>query len=397
MGVVRTIGIVGSGQLARMMQAPAIGLGLRLRVLAEKAGTSAAQVMPDVTVDDYSDVDALASFAACCDAITFDHEHVPTALLRRLAGAGVTVRPGPDALEHAQDKLVMRKRLTELGLPVPAWRECASVHDVVAFGEEYGWPVIAKVSRGGYDGKGVLKIADAPGAASAFEALGRPVGPTERETGAEASHPVSVLVEEFVPFVRELSVLVARRAGGERVVYPVTETVQVDGICRETTTPAPGLSAEQDLECGALAVRIADELDVVGVLAVELMQRADSSVVVNELAMRPHNTGHWTIDGAVTSQFENHLRAVADLPLGSPRARASVVVMANVLGGAKPDVLAELASVLAVDPEVRVQLYGKDVLPGRKVGHVTAYGDDVGQVRARARAAAAQLEGMNDE
>lgn len=390
-----TIGIVGGGQLARMMAQAAIGLGLRVRLLAEGPGTSAAQVVVDTVVGDYTDPAVLRAFAAGCDAVTFDHEHVPTALLEELEASGVAVRPGPAALVHAQDKAVMRARLTDLGIPCPAWRVTRTPKDLVAFGDEVGWPVIAKTSRGGYDGKGVWKVADAAGAAEPFAALTGPLGPTERQGAAPVvdGGEVVIVAEEFVPFTRELSALVVRRPGGEAVAYPVSETVQREGICHETTTPAPGMDAAHAARIQAFALRIADELGVVGLLAVELMERPDGEAVVNELAMRPHNTGHWSIDGAVTSQFENHLRAVADLPLGAPDARAPSCTMSNVLGGTREDLVGGLGAVLAEDPGLRVHLYGKSVVPGRKVGHVTTYGTDVAAVQRAARAASDYLEG----
>ena len=388
-----TIGIVGGGQLARMMDEAATPLGLRVRLLAEGPQTSAALVVPDTAVGDYTDAATLAAFAADVDAVTFDHEHVPTDLLAALQDAGTAVRPGPDALLYAQDKAAMRARLAELGAPCPAWRVVADEAELAAFADEIGWPVIAKTSRGGYDGKGVWKVDSRADAGAPFAALQHALGPTERDTADEAPRDdVAILAEEFVPFTRELSVLIARRPGGESVVYPVTETVQRDGICHETTTPAPGLDADRAAAIEALGRRIADELGVVGVLAVELMQRPSGEVVVNELAMRPHNTGHWSIEGAVTSQFENHLRAVADLPLGSTALRDEVAVMTNVLGGSNPDLIGTLPTVLA-DPAVRVHLYGKGVKPGRKVGHVTVTGADLDAARASARAAAAHLEG----
>jgi len=382
---VRVIGVVGGGQLARMMQPAAIGLGLRLRLLAEMAGSSAAQVIPDAVVGDYTDPETVATFARGCDVITFDHEHVPTAILHSLEDAGIAVRPGPDALVHAQDKAVMRARLGALGVPCPANEVVPDAAALIAFGDAHGWPVIAKTSRGGYDGKGVWKLAGPAEAAVPFDGL----------EGLRAD--AVVIAEEFVDFTRELSVLVARRPGGQAVVYPVSETVQTDGICTATTTPAPGLRADQVRDLKAMALRIAAELGVVGVLAVELMEARDGRIVVNELAMRPHNTGHWSIDGSVTSQFENHLRAVADLPLGSTETLAPVTVMVNVLGGSLGDLVAGLDDVFSHDPAVKVQLYGKDVVPGRKVGHVTAMGEDVEQTSARAWRAARYLMGESDE
>lgn len=386
-----TVGIVGGGQLARMMHAASVGLGLRVVLLAEGPDVSAAQVVHDVVVGDYTDLATLAAFAARVDVVTFDHEHVPTSILESLVAGGATVRPGPAALVHAQDKAVMRQRLAVHGANVPAYRVVGSPSALAAFGDEVGWPVIAKTSRGGYDGKGVWKVEDAAGCVAPFEALTRGQGPTEAKGAGHAG--VQIIAEEYVPFVRELSAIVARSPHGQAVAYPVSESVQLDGVCVETTTPAPGLSEAQAVACQRLALEIAAELDVTGILTVELMEHPDGHVVVNELAMRPHNTGHWTIDGAHTSQFENHLRAVCDLPLGLPGARAPWTVMHNVLGGARTDLVAGLDEVLARDPSLRVQLYGKSVVPGRKVGHVTAYGDDLDDVRRRARDGAAYLRG----
>jgi len=361
-----------------MMHAASIGLGINVRLLAEGPDTSAAQVVHDVTVGDYTDPATVRSFAAACDVVTFDHEHVPTGLLRDLESAGVAVRPGPVALVHAQDKAIMRDRLTALGAPCPVSRVVPDAAALVAFGNEQGWPIIAKTSRGGYDGKGVWRLDSADQASQPFERL---------------SEGVQILGEEFVDFTRELSALVVRSPSGQAAAYPISESVQRNGICVETTTPAPGLDNEQATTAQQLALMIAHELDVVGMLAVELMQRADGSVVVNELAMRPHNTGHWTIDGAHTSQFENHLRAVLDLPLGDPSSKESWTVMANIFGGSVDDLASALLHCFARDRRLRVQLYGKQIRPGRKVGHVTACGDDLEQTRKRARHAARYLMG----
>ena len=377
---VRTIGIIGGGQLARMMHAASIPLGVRIALLAEGPDVSAAQVVAEADVGDYTDPETVYAFAERCDVITFDHEHVPPPILRELQARGKQVHPGPDALLHAQDKVVMRERLTALGVPCPVFAVVADPDELRAFGERTGWPVIAKTSRGGYDGKGVWKLAGPADAAEPF---------------ANLKPGVRILAEEFIDFSRELSVLVARRPSGEERVYPVSETVQTDGICTHTFTPAPGLSEGQRAEIEHLALLVAAELDVTGILAVELMQRPDGAVVVNELAMRPHNTGHWGIDGAHTSQFENHLRAVADLPLGPTGARQPHAAMVNVLGGSRDDLLAAAAEAYAADPGARVQLYGKTVVPGRKVGHVTVVGDDPDDVRARAQAAADHLMGVS--
>jgi 5-(carboxyamino)imidazole ribonucleotide synthase len=373
-----TVGIIGGGQLARMMHAASIGLGINVRLLAEGADTSAATVVHDVMVGDYTDPVTVRSFAAGCDVVTFDHEHVPTGLLRDLESVGVVVRPGPAALIHAQDKAIMRDRLTALGAPCPISRVVTDEAALAAFGEELGWPIVAKTSRGGYDGKGVWRLDSAAEAGKPFAGI---------------TDGVQIMGEEFVEFARELSALVVRSPSGQAAAYPISESVQLNGICVETITPAPDLADEQAIAAQQLALMVAHELGVVGVLAVELMQRADGSVVVNELAMRPHNTGHWTIDGAHTSQFENHLRAVLDLPLGDPSSKQRWVVMANVFGGRIDDLPSALLHCFARDRRLRVQLYGKQIRPGRKVGHVTTLGDDLGETQKRARHAAAYLMG----
>jgi 5-(carboxyamino)imidazole ribonucleotide synthase len=242
----------------------------------------------------------------------------------------------------------------------------------VAFAAEHGWPLVLKAIRGGYDGRGVWMCRTEAEVAEAFEA------------------GVPLMAEAFVPFERELAVLVARSPHDQGVSYPVVETVQQDGICVEVLAPAPGLDPEEAAEAQRLALNIAHELGVTGLLAVEMFQTADG-LLVNELAMRPHNSGHWTIEGALTSQFEQHLRAVLDLPLGSPTMTAPVVVMVNLLGGDDPDVFKRYEHVMAHDPGVKVHFYGKQVRPGRKIGHVTAVGDDLETVRARARHAAVHL------
>lgn len=378
------VGIIGGGQLARMMQQAAIGLGIEIRLLAEGADVSAAQVVPLTTVGDYTHLGSLESFASGCDVITFDHEHVPTRHLRALQDR-VAVRPGPEPLEFAQDKARMRERLSELDVPCPAFAICRTPQELTAFGETRGWPVIAKTSRGGYDGKGVWKLSG-PGETQL---------PFDAKPEISAGEEVVILAEEFIDFERELSVIAVRSAR-QAVVYPVSETLQRSGVCVETITPAPRLPAEQASALQELGLRIAGELGVIGVLAVELMQARDGRILVNELAMRPHNTGHWSIDGARTSQFENHIRAVLGLPLGAPDMICPVAVMDNVLGGAEQDLTGALQHVFARDREIAVHLYGKDVRPGRKVGHVTACDTDLGTAVSRARHAARYLMGEPD-
>ncbi len=368
------VGVIGGGQLARMMVPPAIELGIELRVLAESEGSSAA--IAATAVGDYRDAATVLAFARDVDVVTFDHEHVPQPVLADLVAAGIAVRPGPAALAVAQDKLHMRAELSALGAPVPEW---AAVHDSAELGEflaAHGGSGVVKTPRGGYDGKGVRVVRAADGADDWFAAI------DEHASGG------ALLVEELVEFRRELAQLVARRPSGEVAAWPLVETIQKDGVCAEVIAPAPGGEALTGV-AGDLATTIAAGLDVTGVLAVELFETTDGRLLVNELAMRPHNTGHWTIEGAATSQFEQHLRAVLDLPLGDPAPRAPWSVMVNVLGGpagqSMPD---RYPAALAGEPGVKFHAYGKESRPGRKVGHVTATGTDLDDAVSRARAAA---------
>jgi 5-(carboxyamino)imidazole ribonucleotide synthase len=373
------VAMVGGGQLSRMTHQAAVALGQSLRVLATDPTESAALVAADLLLGDHRDLAALRRLANGATVVTFDHEHVPTEHLRALEDAGHRVAPGPAALVHAQDKLVLRRSLDEAGEPQPAWAEARSAADVEAFAARRGWPVVLKTPRGGYDGKGVFVVHDAAEAAALLEAHG------------------VLLVEERVAMVRELSAQVARSPFGQVAVWPVVETVQRDGVCAEVLAPAPGLPDELATAAQELAVRLADRLGVVGMLAVELFETADG-VLVNELAMRPHNSGHWTIEGSRTSQFEQHLRAVLDYPLGATAMTAPVVVMANVLGGAAaapgwdgPPLDERIHHLMAHWPDVKLHWYGKGQRPGRKLGHVTALGDDLAEVRSRAVAAAQYL------
>jgi 5-(carboxyamino)imidazole ribonucleotide synthase len=382
--------MIGGGQLARMTHQAAIALGQTLRVLAASPDDPAAQVTPDVVLGAHTDIDALRRAAAGVDALTFDHEHVPTDLLDQLVADGINVAPPPQALIHAQDKLVMRRRLEALGAPVPRFAEVKTVDDVDEFAARIdGTPIVVKTIRGGYDGRGVTLARDT---AEAREAVSRYL-----------ADGVAVLVEERVDMRRELSALVARSPFGQGAAWPVVETVQRDGICVEVIAPAPKLNPELDGAAEALALRLADALGVVGVLAVELFETVDGGLLVNELAMRPHNSGHWSMDGARTSQFEQHLRAVLDYPLGDTRPIAPVTVMANVLGAPVAPAITmdeRLHHLFARIPDAKVHLYGKAERAGRKIGHVNVLGatggsaaDDeyVAYVRERATRAAHYL------
>ncbi|AZS44615.1 N5-carboxyaminoimidazole ribonucleotide synthase [Microbacterium oleivorans] len=367
------VGIVGGGQLARMMIAPAVELGIGIRVLAEQSGMSAQLAASQV--GDYHDLDTVLAFAKDVDVITFDHEHVPQDVLRGLVAAGVAVHPGPDALTFAQDKLRMRARLAELGLPQPEWAAVADAAALDAFISDHGGRAVVKTPRGGYDGKGVRVVVAAAEAAEWFDGLGE---------GEE------LLAEELVAFDRELAQQIARRPSGDFVIYPVVETVQQDGVCAEAIAPAPHSAGRLADVAAEIGEAIATGLDVTGMLAVELFQTGDGRLLVNELAMRPHNSGHWTQDGAITSQFEQHLRAVLDLPLGDTALRARHAVMVNILGGPREGALADrMPDALAAHPAAKIHTYGKDPRPGRKVGHVNVADDDLDTAVYEARAAAA--------
>nr|WP_040766203.1 5-(carboxyamino)imidazole ribonucleotide synthase [Tsukamurella sp. 1534] len=380
------VAMVGGGQLARMTHQAAIALGQGLRVLAASPDEPAPQICPDVVLGDHDRIEDLRRAATGAHALTFDHEGVPTAHLLELQAEGVTVNPPPQALLYAQDKLAMRRRLAELGAPVPGFAEIEAVEDVRAFWERFDGAVVLKAVRGGYDGRGVWlpdTVDEAVAVAAEQLAAGTPL-----------------MAEQRVELARELSAMVARSPFGQGAAWPVVETVQRNGQCAVVLAPAPNLA---DAEAGfaeSLALRLAEELGVVGVMAVELFQTPSGEMIVNELAMRPHNSGHWSMDGCVTSQFEQHLRAVLDYPLGDTAARAPLTVMANVLGAAEAPAMSmdeRLHHLLARMPDAHVHLYGKGERPDRKIGHVNLVGawdgdrDDpeyAGALRERAERAA---------
>jgi 5-(carboxyamino)imidazole ribonucleotide synthase len=371
-----TVGVIGGGQLARMMIPPAVNLGLDIRILAEQDGMSAA--LAATAVGDYRDLDTVLAFAETVDVITFDHEHVPAPILRELQARGIPVHPGPDALHFAQDKIAMREKLSEIGVPVPEWAAVTNADELAAFLADNGGAAVLKTPRGGYDGKGVRVVRSADDAADWFAALD------------EDGRGGALLVEELVDFRRELAQLVARRPSGQIVAWPVVETVQKDGVCSEVFAPAPRSAGRVAEMAEQIALTIAETLGVTGVLAVELFETTDDRILVNELAMRPHNSGHWTQDGCTTSQFEQHLRAVLDLPLGATGCHDDYTVMANILGGPTEGSLADrYEAALEAHPTVKVHNYGKEPRPGRKVGHLNVSGPDLDEVAYQARAAAA--------
>lgn len=378
------VAVIGDGQLARMMQTEAVELGQSVRLLAGSPEASAAQVVGDVVLGDYTDLADLRRAAAGADALTFDHEHVPNEHIDALLAAGVTVEPRPEALIYAQDKLRQRRRLRQAGFPVPDFAEIRSIDDARSFFSSVEGQVCLKACRGGYDGHGVWFPQDEGELVELVREL--------------LDNGTPLLAERKVPFQRELSALVARRRSGEARAWPVVESVQSEGICHVALSPAPHMAPERAEQIQDLAVRLAAELDVTGVLAVELFEVTGEDgapqVLVNELAMRPHNTGHWTQDGCVTSQFEQHLRAVLDLPLGSTQPTAPVTVMVNTLGAPEdPEqpVVERMRQVWRRFPEAKIHLYGKTHRPGRKLGHVNMCGTDPEETERTARLAAGYL------
>jgi 5-(carboxyamino)imidazole ribonucleotide synthase len=368
------VGVIGGGQLARMMHPAALALGVELRVFAEAEGSSAKAATTQV--GDYTDFSEVARFAREVDVITFDHEHVPLEVLRALEDAGVRVNPAPSALAHAQNKLVMRKRLAELGLPQPEWREVQTPGELEDFLAPRG-KIIVKTPVGGYDGKGVRVVERTEEVADWFERLS--------ELGG------SLLAEEKVDFQRELAQLVARRPSGQVAAWPTVQTIQSGGVCSEVIAPAPNLNGGLALEIGK---SVAEGLGVTGVLAVEMFEDQSGNLTINELAMRPHNSGHFSIEASVTSQFEQHIRAVLDLPLGSTQLLAPVAVMVNLLGvDDKNDFLGNYPTAMDQFPEAKFHTYGKTARVGRKMGHITLLGNDADRLLDRGRAARSVLYG----
>lgn len=358
-----------------MMIPEAIALGLEIKVFAEQEGMSAS--LATVTVGDYTEAEELGWFADGVDVITFDHEHVPIQALDQLERVGVSVQPPSKALIFAQNKLLMRKRLSEAGLPMPNWLEVRSPEQLSEFIAQNGGKVIVKTPVGGYDGKGVRVVSSSEQVADWFEKLSSLGG--------------SLLAEQLVDFVSEVAVLSARRPSGEWRSWPAVETVQKNGVCAQVIAPAPNTDQQNALE---IAQKISEELEVTGVMAVEMFQTVDGELLINELAMRPHNSGHFTIDSCVTSQFEQHLRAVLDLPLGLTDMNSEHAVMVNLLGvESGTDFLENYQATMHRFPEAKIHTYGKSPRVGRKMGHITVTGDDLETVKSRALLAAAVITG----
>jgi 5-(carboxyamino)imidazole ribonucleotide synthase len=378
-----TVGVVGAGQLARMMIEAATRLNIKIKVLASNENESAALISNNVFIGDYKNFEDLVKFSEDIDVLTFDHEHVPLAHLEKLTQNGLVIRPGVKALECAQNKAVMRQILTDNNLPIPQWKIVKNLQEISDFAQTYNWPVVFKTVTGGYDGKGVWILEN--------------IKEAEKIMNSATDENIKWLIEEKVNFVRELAVHVAKSPHGQSVVYSVVQSTQVNGVCDEVIVPAPNLSDQFASQIQEMALKIADLLNVTGVFSVELFDLGNGKVLINELAMRPHNSGHWTIDGSVTSQFENHLRAILDLPLGSPSLTSPHTVMVNVLGGNFLDMYKPFLHCMAHDPELRIHLYGKEVKLGRKVGHVNICGNNLPDLLERAHHAADYLSGKITE
>ena len=363
------IGVIGAGQLARMMVAPATALGVDLLLLAQSSDDSAAQVTNHI-VGDYRNIDALRNFAKKCSVITFEHELIPVSVIRTLEAEGVVVRPSSDSFIFSQDKAQMRERLSKF--PSPKWQVITSAQGVSEF------PLIAKSITGGYDGRGVWKI-------SSLEEL---VQLLEQNS--------KLLIEELLEFDMEIAVMVARSPHGQASTWAPTQTIQVDGICLTTITPVPNISQSVAVAAQKLALDIAKEIGLVGVMAVEMFVRGED-IFINELAMRPHNSGHWTIEGSCTSQFEQHIRAILDLPLGDTSMIFPFAVMGNILGGTKTDMYRPYLHLMARSPSLKIHQYKKEVRSGRKIGHVTAVGENLLDLRESVEHALAYMSGEIDE
>ena len=362
------VGVIGSGQLAQMMLAPAAALGIDFISLANSANDSAAQSSPHV-VGDYTDLETVRKFARNCDVVTFEHELIPISIIKTLENEGVKFFPSSSAFQYSQDKALMREKLAHL--PNPKWQ-------VVTQAPDWQYPAIAKSISGGYDGRGVWKV-------------------NSKEELAELLKEVpKLLLEELIDFDFEIAVMVARSPHGQAATWSPTRTVQRDGICIETVTPVPEFNEEQALAAQNLALQIAEEIKLVGVMAVEMFVKGEQ-LFINELALRPHNSGHWTIEGAVTSQFEQHLRAILDLPLGETAMVAKWAVMGNVLGGTKSDMYRPYLHLMARTPALKFHQYRKEVRPGRKIGHVTITGDNLVELRQEVDHALAYMSGEIDE
>jgi 5-(carboxyamino)imidazole ribonucleotide synthase len=365
------VGVIGAGQLARMMAVPANDLGIEFTVFTSNANDSAAQIA-DFVLGDFRDLPSVLAFANECDVITFEHELVPQSVIKGLEAAGVKVYPKAESFIYSQNKLEMRKKVSELGLPNPIFEEYNGGSHSISF------PLIAKLPSGGYDGRGVYVIENQSDLDELYKNNG------------------TLLLEEKLPFDYEVSVMVARSPHNQASSWPATLTVQSEGICTMTIAPTPDISPDLEAQLQSAALKIAAGINLVGVMAVEIFV-VGNKFYINELALRPHNSGHWTIEGSKTSQFEQHLRAVLDLPLGSTALTNKYAVMGNILGGDKADMYRPYLHLMARTPELHFHQYRKEVRPGRKIGHVTLCGDNLLELKSEVQHAIDYMSGVIDE
>lgn len=363
------VGVIGAGQLARMMIAPATALGIKLIPFASSASDSAAQIT-ECVIGDYTNIEAIKKFAEACDVVTFEHELIPLSIIKALEAAGVTVRPGSQSFEYSQDKEAMRKKLANF--KGPKSRVVTSSSEVVEY------PVIAKSISGGYDGRGVWKVNSSQELSDLFK------------------NSPKLLIEELIDFDYEVAVMVARSPHSQATSWVPTQTIQSNGICTMTISPAPLMSAEMSEQAQKIALDVAAEVKLIGVMAVEMFVKGED-IFINEVAMRPHNSGHWTIEGARTSQFEQHLRAILDLPLGDPAMTDEYAAMGNILGKNKTDMYRPYLHLMARNPALKFHMYGKEVRPGRKIGHVNLIGKDLVELQREIEHAVDYMSGEVNE
>lgn len=361
--------MIGAGQLGRMSAASATALGIDLVLLAQSSVDSGAQVC-SFEIGDYQDLAKVREFSSKCDLVTFEHELIPISIIKALEHEGIKFYPTSESFIFSQDKAEMRQRLA--AYPGPTWSIITSITQV----KEY--PVIAKALSGGYDGRGVWKINSVT------------------ELAELMSKYPKLLVEELINFDFEISVMVARSPHGQASTWAPTQTLQSDGICTMTITPAPELSEDLSQVAQQLALKIAADIKLVGVMAVEMFVRGEE-LLINELAMRPHNSGHWTIEGSATSQFEQHLRAILDLPLGKTAMMSKFAVMGNILGGDKKNMYRPYLHLLARTPGLKIHQYRKETKPGRKIGHVTLLGENLIELTSEVQHAIDYMGGVIDE
>ncbi len=363
------VGVIGAGQLDRMMLATATALGVKLIPFASSATESAAQITHCV-IGDYTDIEAVKKFAELCDVVTFEHELMPLSIIKALEVAGVTVRPSSESFEFSQDKQAMRKKLSHFNGPKSMV--------VTSSSEVETYPVIAKSISGGYDGRGVWTVN------------------SSQELSDLLKNSPKLLIEELIEFDYEIAVMVARSPHSQATSWVPTQTIQSDGICTMTISPAPVMNAQMSEKAQKIALDIAAEIKLIGVMAVEMFVKGED-IFINELALRPHNSGHWTIEGSLTSQFEQHLRAILDLPLGDPSMTDDFAVMGNILGKGKNDMYRPYLHLMARNPSLKFHMYGKEVRPGRKIGHINVIGKDLVELRTEIEHAIDYMSGEIDE